>query len=156
MDHLGIGEFCVMGCCIGCSYALGLAARAPERIRAAVLEQPIGLTEKTRDYWVGRRQAWVTNLVATRNELDADDGERFGAAMWSRDFVGCVSRDVVTTLATPILVLPGTDDVHPTETGREVGRLVPGAEIVEPWKHAPHVASATSRVRDFLHAHSRR
>src|SRR5437868_3829263 len=29
MDHLGLREFCALGFCIGCSYALGLAQKAP-------------------------------------------------------------------------------------------------------------------------------
>src|SRR5215471_3557693 len=36
MDHLGHRSFHVLGCCIGCSYALGLSERAPERIASAV------------------------------------------------------------------------------------------------------------------------
>src|SRR5205807_3674671 len=45
MDHLGLETFHVLGCCIGCSHALRLAQRVPERVTAAVLEQPIGIVE---------------------------------------------------------------------------------------------------------------
>jgi len=51
MDHLGFDKFLVMGCCIGCSYALKLSERAPARITTAVLEQPIGITEENRHAW---------------------------------------------------------------------------------------------------------
>jgi hypothetical protein len=35
---------------------------------------------------------------------------------------------------TPMLVLPGVDEHHPTETGRETAALAPAAELLEPWK----------------------
>jgi len=42
MDHLGIREFCFMGYCIGGPFALKLMQRAPERVVAGVLCQPVG------------------------------------------------------------------------------------------------------------------
>src|SRR5260370_26138998 len=44
MDHLGGGRFHVMGGCISSSYAIGLCEAAPDRVTAAVLQNPIGLT----------------------------------------------------------------------------------------------------------------
>ena len=34
LDHLGIDRCHVLGCCIGCSHALGLIQRAPDRVTA--------------------------------------------------------------------------------------------------------------------------
>ena len=42
MDHLGIREFFFMGYCIGGPFALKLMERAPDRVVAAVLCQPVG------------------------------------------------------------------------------------------------------------------
>src|SRR5262249_35133113 len=42
MDHLGIGEFMVLGFCIGGPFIWNLLQRAPERVVAAVLAQPSG------------------------------------------------------------------------------------------------------------------
>src|SRR6516162_470067 len=42
MDHLGIGEFLVLGFCIGGPFIWNLLRRAPGRIVAAVLAQPSG------------------------------------------------------------------------------------------------------------------
>ena len=42
LDHLGITEFMVMGFCIGGPFIWNLLERAPGRIRAAVLAQPVG------------------------------------------------------------------------------------------------------------------
>ena len=42
MDHLGIDKFMVMGFCIGGPFIWSLLKRAPDRIAAAVLAQPVG------------------------------------------------------------------------------------------------------------------
>jgi pimeloyl-ACP methyl ester carboxylesterase len=42
MDHLGIGEFMALGCCIGGPFVLKLMERAPDRVLAGVLCQPVG------------------------------------------------------------------------------------------------------------------
>jgi pimeloyl-ACP methyl ester carboxylesterase len=48
MDHLGIGRFLAFGCCIGGPFILKLCELAPERVVAAVLEQPAGITASLR------------------------------------------------------------------------------------------------------------
>ena len=42
LDHLGVDQATVIGCCIGCSFVFQLLEQAPGRIRAGVLMQPIG------------------------------------------------------------------------------------------------------------------
>src|SRR5437660_9110816 len=42
LDHLGIRQFFFFGNCIGGSFALKLMERAPDRVVAGVLSQPIG------------------------------------------------------------------------------------------------------------------
>src|SRR6267142_6362515 len=42
MDHLGIRQFFFFGNCIGGSFALKLMKRAPQRVAAAILSQPVG------------------------------------------------------------------------------------------------------------------
>jgi pimeloyl-ACP methyl ester carboxylesterase len=42
MDHLGIQKFFFMGYCIGGPFAMKLMQRAPDRVAAAVLCQPVG------------------------------------------------------------------------------------------------------------------
>jgi pimeloyl-ACP methyl ester carboxylesterase len=155
-DHLGIEQFAVMGCCIGCSYALKIAEVAPSRLVAAVLEQPIGMTDENKATWLTNRRTWVSNLVATRDDLDEQTGEEFGVSMWGNaDFVASVSREFVRGCTTPLLVLPGIDAVHPEIIGKEVAELAPNSVLVEPWKDTPeHVAAATTKVREFLLANT--
>lgn len=154
MDHLGIDRFFALGCCIGCSYALKIAELAPERLVAAVLEQPIGL-EDNADLWLNGRTNWAKGLVEKRSDLNAEDAEAFGVAMWERsDFVFSVTRDFVRTVAQPLAVLPGVDKAHPHPTGIEVAELAPHAELIDPWRGDDEVlAAATARVLEFLREH---
>jgi pimeloyl-ACP methyl ester carboxylesterase len=155
MDHLGVERFHVMGCCIGCSYALGLAERAPERVTSAVLEQPIGIVDDNRELFANMWREWGAGVVARRDDLDAATMEAFGTRMWRGEFVLNVSRDFVRACQVPLLVLPGIDQFHPTEIGREVASLAPRAEVMEPWKDTPQlIDQAVERVRRFLREHT--
>src|SRR3954452_21561417 len=59
MDHLGIDKFAVMGFCIGGPFIWNLSKRAPNRITAAVVAQPVGFSPEMRDrkypgsFWAG-------------------------------------------------------------------------------------------------------
>jgi pimeloyl-ACP methyl ester carboxylesterase len=156
LDHLGIDEFLVLGCCIGGSYILKLIERAPERVIAAVLEQPIGLIDENVHLFEELWRSWGAALLPQRSDIDRDTIERFGARMWGGgEFVVSVTRESVRACPTPLLVLPGIDEYHPTATGREIAALAPHAEVVEPWKDTPeHVAHAVGEVRRFLVTHA--
>lgn len=155
MDHLGVDRFLVVGCCIGGSFILKLVERAPERLAAAVLEQPIGVHEQNRHLFAEMGRSWAEDLVAARPDVDAPAAARFLESMWRGEFVVSVGRDVIASCPVPLMVLPGIDDFHPTATGREVAALAPDARLVEPWKDTPEqVASATESVRQFLQAHA--
>jgi pimeloyl-ACP methyl ester carboxylesterase len=155
LDHLGIDRFLVMGCCIGGSYILKLIEQAPERVVAAVLEQPIAVIDSNVEIFEGIRRPWGDELLTSRPDLDAGTMDEFLAAMWRDDFVVSVGKDTVAACPVPLLVLPGIDDYHPNAAGREIAALAPGAEMIEPWKDSPeHIASATEGVRRFLLAHT--
>jgi pimeloyl-ACP methyl ester carboxylesterase len=155
LDHLGVDRFMVMGCCIGCSFILKLVEQAPGRVVAAVLEQPIGVSDANRDLFADLQRSWAEELLETRTDLDASGVDRFLRAMWSRDFVVSVGRDVISSVPVPLLVLPGVDDYHPTATGREVAALAPRSQVLEPWKDTPElVAAAGAEVRRFLRSHA--
>ena len=151
MDHLGLESFHVLGCCIGCSHALRLAQRAPGRVTAAVLEQPIGIVGDNREHFEGMWREWAGQLMARQPGVDPRTLEAFGNRMWAGEFVLSVSRDFVRHCETPLLVLPGIDHFHPTQVGREVAELAPNAELLEPWKDTPElIEQAVDRIRLFL------
>ena len=65
MDHLGIRQFVFFGNCIGGPFALKLMERAPDRVIAAVLSQPVGhrpekpdvMYDLSRDVWAKEYRA---------------------------------------------------------------------------------------------------
>jgi len=154
MDHLGIDRFLVFGCCIGGPFILKLLAVAPERVVAAVLEQPVGIIDSNREVFDNLWTQWRDQLLSKRGDLASDEIEAFATAMWAPDFAVSVTREQVRSFRTPMLVLPGIDEFHPTETGREIAALAPAAELLEPWKDPEHLPAATEAVGRFLHAHT--
>ena len=156
MDHLSIDRFLVFGCCIGGPFILKLCELAPERVVAAVLEQPVGITDGNRELFDGIWKQWGEQLMSGRGDLSGDQVEAFGTAMWAPGFAVSVTRDQVRSFRTPMLVLPGVDDYHPAETGREIAALAPAAELLEPWKDPGHLPAATEAVGRFLHHHTPR
>jgi len=156
LDHLGIDRFHVMGGCIGGSFALKLIEEAPTRVMAAVLEQPVGITEGNRPLYEQMWRSWGAAL-STRPDISPEAIEDFGTRMWRDDFVVSVSRDFVRSCSTPLLVLPGTDRYHPTAIGREIAAIAPAGRVLEPWNDSEdHVQHAAEAVRSFLQAHSPR
>ena len=150
LDHLGIERTHVMGGCIGSSYCLGIAAAAPERISAAVLQNPIGLSDENRLVFHGMFDEWAEELRGKRPELDADALRSFGAAMFGGEFVFSVSREFVRHCETPLLVLAGNDNFHPTATAQEIVALAPRAEFMLHWREPEVVRETVARVRAFL------
>ena len=74
MDHLGINKFFFFGNCIGGPFAMKLMERAPQRITAAILSQPVGHNPAKPDYMfstIGAPQRWVTRCTAIRRNICA-------------------------------------------------------------------------------------
>ena len=154
MDHLGVGKFHTLGGCIGGSFCLKLCEMAPDRISAAVLQNPIGLHPEQTSYFPDSFRDWAKEQHSSRADLDAAAVEAFGRNMWSGDFVFSVSREFVRRCPVPCLVLPGDDTPHPAVTGAELARLLPNVEQLVNWKGPQHLAEQKSRVLEFLAKHS--
>ncbi len=154
LDHLGIKQCHVMGACIGGSYGLGIIKAAPTRISAAVLQNPIGLSPRNRDLFFAMFDGWAQALKPNHPKLDDAALRQFRDRMYGTDFVFNVSRDFVRSCKTPMLILCGADDYHPTETSKEIAALAPNGELVENWKTPDVIAATVKRVREFLRAHT--
>ena len=94
--------------------------------------------------------------MSKRDDLGSEQIEAFATAMWAPGFAVSVTRDQVRSFRTPMLVLPGVDEHHPTQTGREIAALAPDAELLEPWKDPEHLPAATQAVGRFLQDHTPR
>jgi pimeloyl-ACP methyl ester carboxylesterase len=159
MDHLGIDKFMVMGFCIGGPFIWSLLKRAPNRVVAAVLAQPVGWRPEMRDpkypgvFW----KAWGPALIAKRPEIAMPTVDRFVTRMFETDpdFVFTVTRDFVRGCQTPILVLPDDSPAHPYAVAMESAMLAPNAEVsMFPWKEPKErIPLAVRQIHSFLKAH---
>ena len=154
MDHLGIDKFHTLGGCIGGSFCLKLAEAVPDRVACQVLQNPIGLDPEHPEFFPDSHVEWSREQMAARPELDAAQLRAFGQNMWGRDFVFCVSRGFAKQCKTPALLLPGDDIPHPAFTSNELTGLLPGVEVVYPWKGPAHLDAQLQAVRNFLAKHT--
>jgi len=158
MDHLGIRQFFIMGYCIGGPFALKLMERAPERVVAGVLCQPVGHRPENPDVMYNSgRDVWAKEFRARRPEVSMETIEKYLHNLYRArpDFVYSVSREFVRNCQTPMLVLPDDTPAHAYQASVDVASLAPNAEVtVYPWKEPPELKARTiNRVRSFLKAH---
>ena len=158
MDHLGINTFLFMGYCIGGPFALKLMERAPERLIAAVLCQPVGHSRATPDaMYDSGRDDWGPELCSRRSDVTTEVVEEYLHNLYrvQPDFAYSVSRESARSCQTPMLVMPDDTPSHSYEAAMDVVALAPNAQVtVYPWKDSEDVTVKTiNQVRDFLRAH---
>jgi pimeloyl-ACP methyl ester carboxylesterase len=158
MDHLGINKFMVIGFCIGGPFEWNLIKRAPDRVVAAVLAQPVGFRpEMPRVLIDGSLQGWGPDLVKRRPDITMDMIQRYLTNMYVKnaDFVFTVTRDFVRQCQTPVLILPDDIPAHPYAVAMEAAMLAPQSEVsMYPWKDPKErIPIAVRQVRSFLRAH---
>ena len=119
-DHLDIRQFVFFGNCIGGSFALKLMERAPDRIVAAVLSQPIGhRPENPGVMTTTSRDGWAKEFRERRPEVSMETIEKYLHNLYEvrPDFVYSVSREFVRNCPTPMLVLPDDTPAHAYQVG---------------------------------------
>jgi pimeloyl-ACP methyl ester carboxylesterase len=159
MDHLKIDKFMVMGFCIGGPFIGSLLKRAPARVVAAVMAQPVGWRPEMRDpkypgtFW----KSWPAALTAKRPEITMQTADQFATRMFETnpDFLFTVTRDFVRSCQNPILVLPDDVPAHPLAVAMECAMLAPKSEVsIFPWKEPKErIPLAVRQIHSFLKAH---
>src|SRR6201987_245653 len=145
--HRAIRQFFFFGNCIGGPFAMKLMERAPQRVVAAILSQPVGHRPDKPDYmYESGRDVWAKELRERRPDVSMATIEQYLHTLYrvQPDFVYSVSRDFAKSCETPMLVLP-----------IDIASLAPNAEItVFPWEEPPDLKARTiNRVRTFLKGH---
>jgi pimeloyl-ACP methyl ester carboxylesterase len=158
MDHLGIRQFFFFGNCIGGPFAMKLMERAPQRVVAAILSQPVGHRPDKADYmYESGRDVWAKEFLARRTDVSMATIEQYLHNLYrvQPDFVYSVSRDFAKSCQTPMLVLPDDIVAHPLQVSIDIASLAPNAEItVFPWKEPMELKARTiNRARTFLKRH---
>jgi len=153
LDHLGIDRFHVVGMCIGGAFILELIERAPERVAAAALMQPIG-RDGNDGVFAGLFDAWRAEIGGDHPEADdaAWEGCRRnlfgdGHTLWS------VPDDSLTSIPTPMVVLMGADEFHPSSASRLLAERAPHATLIERWKEPDAQGAARAAIDDLFAAH---
>src|SRR5215213_3018413 len=157
MDHLGIGEFMVLGFCIGGPFIWNLLKRAGDRVVAGVLTQPSGFRPTMPDlFYQNNIKGWAPQLVERRPDITMEQAGAFLENMYRKnaDFVFTVTRDFVRQCHTPILILPDDVAAHPYAVAIETAHLAPNAQVsLYPWKANPEqIQLALRHVGTFLKA----
>jgi pimeloyl-ACP methyl ester carboxylesterase len=155
MDHLGIHQFFFFGNCIGGPFAMKLMERAPARVVAALLSQPVGHRPDQPDYMYNSgKDAWAKEFLERRTDVTMATVEKYLHNLYGvrPDFVYSVSREFAKSCQTPMLVLPDDVVAHPLQVSIDIASLAPNAEItVFPWKEPPELKARTiNRARTFL------
>ena len=155
MDHLGIRQFFFFGNCIGGPFAMKLMERAPQRVVAAILSQPVGHRPDQPDYmYTSGKDVWAKEFLERRTDVSMATIEKYLHNLYRvrPDFVYSVSRDFAKSCQTPMLVLPDDVVAHPLQVSIDIASLCPNAEItVFPWKEPPELKARTvNRARTFL------
>jgi pimeloyl-ACP methyl ester carboxylesterase len=158
LDHLGINKFMVMGFCIGGPFIWNLLKRAPDRVVAAVLAQPVGFRPEMPTFmYDGSMTGWGPDLVKRRPEITMDMVQKYLTKMYrtNADFVFTVTRDFVRNCQTPVLILPDDVPAHPYAVAMEAAMLAPKAEVsMFPWKEPKErIPLAVRQIHSFLRAH---
>jgi pimeloyl-ACP methyl ester carboxylesterase len=154
LDELGIERCHLFGGCIGGAFALALIDRAPTRVSAAVLQQPIGRSDSNRETFHALVQGWAEELLRERPELTAEALASLESNLYDRDFAFSVTGEQVARCSVPLLVLRGDDQYHPSAVSEEIARIAPRAELIRAWKTGDDLAQAVTRVRAFLLEHT--
>ena len=157
MDHLGIGEFMVLGFCIGGPFIWNMLKRARGRVVAAVPTQPSGFRPEMPDlFYQNNIKGWGPALCERRPDITMEMVSDFLNNMYTAkaDFVFTVTRDFVRDCQTPVLVLPDDVPAHPYAVAMESALLAPNAQVsLYPWKDTPDkIPLAVRHIRTFLRA----
>ena len=156
LDHLGIARCHLLGACIGGAFGLALATAAPERVTAAVLQQPIGLSGDNRSAFQKMFDGWAEELLRTRSDVTPEAIAGLRANLYDGEFAFSASRDELRACRVPLLVLRGNDLYHPSVTSEEIVQIAPRAELVTSWKEGDDLVRAVARVRAFFALHAPR
>ena len=92
MDHLGIRQFFFFGNCIGGPFAMKLMERAPQRVVAALLSQPVGHRPEQPDYMFNSgRDVWAKEFRERRRDVPMETIEKYLHSLYRVRLISCTA-----------------------------------------------------------------
>ncbi|MEJ2867291.1 alpha/beta hydrolase [Actinomycetospora sp. OC33-EN08] len=154
LDHLGIERCHLVGMCIGGSFIANLVRRAPDRVAAAVVLQPIGL-DGNRELFHGTFDDFAKDRAADHPEASDADWDAFRQNLYGADHtLFSVPDEAVARLDVPLLVFAGGDEPHPASASAMLAEVAPQATLVERWKAPEYNEAARESIASFLEVHT--
>jgi pimeloyl-ACP methyl ester carboxylesterase len=154
MDHLGINKFAFFGNCIGGPFAMKLMERAPQRVAAAILSQPVGHHPANPDYmYDAGKTVWAKELRERRPDVSTESIERYLHNLYRvrPDFVYSVSRDFAKSCQTSMRARTAFRHETP-QAARRLPRDDLGADPRHPKAPRPDGDRDPAARRGFPHA----
>lgn len=152
LDHLKIDKCHVFGQCIGGSFIFNMIKKAPQRVAAAIIAQPIGRIGPLKPGRPPRFIEWAKGLTPTPSDAVQ---EAFYHNLYANDFVYSADRAFVASVKHPCLLLAGNDDAHPRPISDECNKLLPNLdEYILEWKTGDAVPAAAAKCKAFLAKHT--
>jgi pimeloyl-ACP methyl ester carboxylesterase len=152
LDHLGVRRCHVVGMCIGGPFILGLLHADADRVARAVALQPIGLDDN-RDAFHDMFDSWAEEIGPAHPEAGPEQWAAYRAAMYDGpNVLFSVPESVLPTIDTPMLVLRGDDQFHPSSASELLASSVPGAKLIDRWKEPEDMPAARTAIAEFLAA----
>lgn len=131
-----------------------------QAVVAAALENPLFMRNNAAGPFAPRIAAdadFREQLLALDPGEYADLIRAYDAHLWgAHDPFMSVDADFVRACPAPLLVLPGTDEFHPTEVAQRICREAPQATCLAPDCRTPeHLPATREQVRAFLRERGR-
>ncbi|HEY2733390.1 MAG TPA: alpha/beta hydrolase, partial [Polyangiales bacterium] len=82
LDHLGVTRCHLLGGCIGGAFALRLIEAAPQRMAAAVLQQPIGHSPSNREVFYELFDSWAREISPRHHDVPSEAWQSFREHMY--------------------------------------------------------------------------
>lgn len=153
LDHLKIDKCHVFGQCIGGSFIFNLLKKAPQRVAAAIIAQPIGRVGPFNPQRPARFNEWAATLANKPGDAVLDS---FYKNLYEPGFVYCADRAFVGSVKAPCLLLAGNDEAHPRPISDECSKLLQNVEYVLDWKAGEPLVAAQAKCKAFLAKHTPR
>lgn len=162
LNELDLGRAVIGGVSLGAGVALKTALRHPERVRALVLHSSVYAGEETG--WLEEQKAVQSQVLEMAEAVMNDAREASGivaSPKWARSDPKSLAaamiglgysqpferKEDLSSVGVPVMIVPGTDNLHPRQVSEMYTDAMPEAVWIE-----PEPSEFPNALRDFLNS----